>query len=173
MNTASIIFLSLFFALLLAVLFHPQRGILVRLRFRSAAGQRELVEDALKYLWNQEQSRRYASHEALAGALHLTGADVLRLMARMESQGLLDSRTGGLQLTPEGRRWALQVVRAHRLLERYLADEARLPLDQVHAEAERREHSLTPAPGGRTGCLAGVPGTGPARRSHPHPLGGV
>lgn len=144
MTTGWILFLSLFFALLLAAIFHPQLGLLVRLRFRSAAGQRELIEDALKYLWNQEQSGRFASPEALAGALHLTGADALRLMTRMETQGLLDSRSGGLQLTTDGARWALQVVRAHRLLERYLADEARLPLDQVHAEAERREHSLTP-----------------------------
>jgi DtxR family Mn-dependent transcriptional regulator len=143
MSTSWIIVLSLFFGLVLAAVFHPQQGILVRLRSRSSAGQREMVEDALKYLWNQEQSGRHASPEALAGALHLTGSDVLRLMTRMETQGLLDTRSGGLQLTSDGARWALQVVRAHRLLERYLADEARLPLEKVHAEAERREHNLT------------------------------
>jgi DtxR family Mn-dependent transcriptional regulator len=38
----------------------------------------------------------------------------------------------------------LQVVRAHRLWERYLADEARLPLEKIHSEAERREHGMTP-----------------------------
>jgi DtxR family transcriptional regulator, Mn-dependent transcriptional regulator len=38
---------------------------------------------------------------------------------------------------------ARQIVRAHRLLERYFADEARLPLRHVHAAAERREHALT------------------------------
>lgn len=48
-----------------------------------------------------------------------------------------------LHLTAEGERWALHVVRAHRLWERYLADEARMPLAQVHAEAQRREHMLT------------------------------
>jgi DtxR family Mn-dependent transcriptional regulator len=34
----------------------------------------------------------------------------------------------------------LQVLRAHRLWERYLVDEARMPVTDVHAEAERREH---------------------------------
>ncbi len=35
----------------------------------------------------------------------------------------------------------VQVIRAHRLWERYLADEARMALTDVHAEAERREHA--------------------------------
>lgn len=143
MTLPMIIILSLLFALVLALIFHPQRGMLARWRMRSARGQRELVEDALKFLWKQEQSGRYASPESLAGTLTLNGSDLLRLVTRMETQGLITSRDGGLYLTPDGARWALQVVRAHRLLERYLADEARLPLEKVHSEAEKREHSLT------------------------------
>jgi DtxR family Mn-dependent transcriptional regulator len=46
-----------------------------------------------------------------------------------------------LRLTPAGEQLALQVIRAHRLWERYLVDEARMPLVDVHAEAERREHT--------------------------------
>jgi DtxR family Mn-dependent transcriptional regulator len=144
MNAVQVIILSLFFALLLAVVFHPQRGLLSRWRMRSPSGQREQVEDALKYLLTQEQSGRHASPEALAGVMHLTGSDTLNLITRMESQGLLNSSSGGLHLTPQGERWALHIVRAHRLWERYLADEARLPLEKIHAEAERREHGMTP-----------------------------
>jgi DtxR family Mn-dependent transcriptional regulator len=118
--------------------------LLVRLRARSPRAQREQVEDALKTILQQQQSGRLPSPEALAGALHLTGSDVLRLITRMESLGLLQSQQGGLRLTAEGERWAMQVVRAHRLWERYLADEARLPLQQLHTEAHRREHHLTP-----------------------------
>ena len=144
MNYPLDIGLSLILALLLAVIFHPQRGLLKRWRINSPAGQKELVEDALKFLLNQERDGRYASPEALAGALHIYGPDLLRLMTRMEARMLLQTRAGGLRLTPEGERMALQVVRAHRLLERYLADEARLPLGKVHSEAERREHGMTP-----------------------------
>ncbi len=145
MTIGWVLFLSLFFALILAAVFHPQRGLLKRLKARSAGAQREQVEDALKYLLHQEQSGRYASPEALAGAMSLTGAETLKLITRMEAQGLLSSRSGGLQLTPQGESWALQVVRAHRLWERYLADEARLPLEKLHTEAERREHGMTAA----------------------------
>jgi DtxR family Mn-dependent transcriptional regulator len=144
MNTVTIIALSLFFAFLLAAIFHPQRGLLARWRLNSPAGQKELAEDTLKYLLKQEQDGRYASPEALAGALRIYGTDLMRLVTRLESQGLLQSHAGGLRLTPQGERWALQVVRAHRLWERYLADEARLPLGKIHSEAERREHGMTP-----------------------------
>jgi DtxR family Mn-dependent transcriptional regulator len=144
MSFLQILVLSLFFAFLLAAVFHPQRGLLARWRINSAAGQKELVEDALKFLLKQERDGRYASPEALAGALRLYGSDLLRLVTRMETQNLLQTRRGGLHLTPEGERWALQVVRAHRLWERYLADEARLPLEKIHSEAERREHGMTP-----------------------------
>ncbi|MEW5721258.1 MAG: metal-dependent transcriptional regulator, partial [Chloroflexota bacterium] len=67
------------------------------------------------------------------------------LIEGMENQGLLDSRGTELHLTAEGERWALHIVRAHRLWERYLADEARMPLEQVHTEAHRREHRFTDA----------------------------
>jgi DtxR family Mn-dependent transcriptional regulator len=144
MNIMPVLLWGLLLALVLAAIFHPQRGLLARWRISSPRGQRELVEDALKYLLKQEQSGRHAAPEALAGAMHLSGADTLKLITRMESQGLVSSQDGGLHLTPEGERWAMHIVRAHRLWESYLATEARLPLNQLHSEAERREHKLTP-----------------------------
>jgi DtxR family Mn-dependent transcriptional regulator len=144
MTGLSLLTLSLFFALVLAAIFHPQRGLLARWRMSSPSGQRELVEDALKFLLKAQHSGWYVSPEALGGTLRLYGADLLRLITRMQAQGLLESQDSGLRLTSEGERWALHVVRAHRLWERYLADEARLPLAKVHSEAERREHGMTP-----------------------------
>ena len=49
----------------------------------------------------------------------------------------------GVALTKEGSRGALEVLRHHRLLERYLVDRLGLSLDQVHAEAELLEHALS------------------------------
>ena len=63
----------------------------------------------------------------------------------MQSQGLIEQHRSRLHLTTEGQRWALQIVRAHRLWERYLADEARLPLEQIHEMAHRLEHKSSPA----------------------------
>jgi DtxR family Mn-dependent transcriptional regulator len=49
----------------------------------------------------------------------------------------------GVALTEEGRRGALEILRHHRLLERYLADRLGLTLDEVHTEADRLEHALS------------------------------
>ncbi len=131
-------------ALVLAV-FWPGRGLLARWQSYRAASAREQLEDALKYLLEREQGGSHASLDALAGALQLTRALSLGLVTRLQAQGLVTALDDGihLRLTPEGERWAMQVVRAHRLWERYLADEARMPLENVHQEAHRREHALT------------------------------
>jgi DtxR family Mn-dependent transcriptional regulator len=110
-----------------------------------AALAREKVEDALKHLLDREQQGRHASPESLGGTLDLPRAKVTHLIEDMEAQGLVESRGTEIHLTAKGERWALHVVRAHRLWERYLADEARMPLEKVHGEAQKREHSLTEA----------------------------
>ena len=111
-------------------------------RQRSVRGRQHL-EDALKHLWDQEYRGRHATLSSLGGALNLRPASVIALAERMQSQRLVTSIGQELDLTPLGERTALQIVRAHRLLERYFADEARLPLGQIHAAAERREHTLS------------------------------
>jgi DtxR family Mn-dependent transcriptional regulator len=110
---------------------------------RRSVSARQNVEDALKHLFEEQYRDRHASVSSLGGALRLPGSAVIPLVERMERQGLLTTQGQTFRLTAEGERLALQVVRAHRLLERYFADEARLPLGQVHAAAERKEHSLS------------------------------
>ncbi|MCW5981215.1 MAG: DtxR family transcriptional regulator [Bryobacteraceae bacterium] len=121
----------------------PQAGIRARWRRWNSARSRVLFEDALKHLLDQSQRAQPPTRESLGGALGISGRKLLNLIARMEAKGVLQSVGGALRLTPEGQRHALQVVRAHRLLERYLADEARVPLGQVHSSADKAEHGLT------------------------------
>jgi len=121
----------------------PRFGLLALYRDWRGTRQREQVEDALKHLLDREQGSRHASPESLAGTLDLPRVKTTALITSMESQGLIESRGSELHLTPEGERWAMHIVRAHRLWERYLADEARMPLEKVHNEAHRREHGQT------------------------------
>jgi DtxR family Mn-dependent transcriptional regulator len=132
-------------AVLLMGVFWPKRGLLARGLALRRAAQREQIEDALKIVHSHAYEGRPATAEVLASELQLGRGPAGRLSAELHEQGLVESRLDGLHLTPEGERWALQIVRAHRLWERYLAGEARLPLEQVHREAHRREHTLTPA----------------------------
>ncbi len=129
----------------LFLLFLPRIGALALFRNYRAAQDREAAEDALKHLLDREQQGRHASPESLAGTLGLSRPKTTKLIEKMEVQGLVETRGAELHLTADGERWALHVVRAHRLWERYLADEARMPLRQIHSEAHRREHKLSDA----------------------------
>jgi DtxR family Mn-dependent transcriptional regulator len=121
-------------------------GLVVRLLDRREAARRRVrTEDALKHLFDHEYRGRRASFASLGGALRLDDRRLMQLLARMQHQGLVIAEGQEFRLTPEGERVARQIVRAHRLLERYFADEARLPLRQIHAAAERQEHALSPA----------------------------
>jgi DtxR family Mn-dependent transcriptional regulator len=117
----------------------PRGGLWARWRRLRQAHRRARVEDVLKHLHACEWRGGLATPESLAGALRLSARAASRLIADMRAQGWLTT-TDGLRLTPQGVQLALPVIRAHRLWERYLADEARMPLTAIHAEAERREH---------------------------------
>jgi len=128
---------------------------------RLSARGRQHLEDALKHLFDLEYRGSHGTLASLTGALRLPDRMVLELVARMQSQGLLTARDREFDLTPEGERLALQVIRAHRLLERYFADEARLPLKDVHAAAERGEHRLSPDEADRLSASMGHPAMDP------------
>jgi len=118
---------------------------------------RQRNEDALKHMFEEQYRGRQASLSSLGGALRLSGPTVLALVTNMQRQGLVSATGQTFSLTPEGERLALQIVRAHRLLERYFADEARLPLRHIHAAAERKEHSLSTADVERLSAALGHP----------------
>ncbi len=128
--------------LLLAV-FWPKRGLWASIGRQRAQRRRSLYEDVLKHIHAWEGRSQTATPESIAGALALSQKRVLGLIERLESKGLVHSVSGGIQLTPEGEAWALHVVRAHRLWERYLADEAGVPMSKLHQAAEKAEHHLT------------------------------
>lgn len=123
----------------------PRYGLLALYKDWRSAREREQLEDALKHLLDREGQGRHASPESLAGTLSLPRQKITSLISDMESQRLLETHGSQLHLTAEGERWAMHVVRAHRLWERYLVDEARMPLKQIHDVAQKREHSLTDA----------------------------
>ncbi|MEA4907287.1 MAG: iron dependent repressor, metal binding and dimerization domain protein [Anaerolineaceae bacterium] len=141
--STSFILYFLLLAVLAALVFWPRRGLLARWQAWKLASQRQQIEDALKYMVNAAQEGRSVHRDTLAGALHLSERSILQLVGQLQSQGLVENCDCDVTLTSEGRHWALQVVRAHRLWERYLADEARMPLEQIHSIAHQREHGMT------------------------------
>lgn len=81
---------------------------------------------------------------ALAERLDVTPASASAMVKRLAEHGLVRHEPyRGVVLTARGVRVALEVIRHHRLLEHYLAQELGLPWDRVHDEAEVLEHVLS------------------------------
>ena len=80
----------------------------------------------------------------IAERLHQSGPTVSQTVARMERDGLLTVEGDRhLELTAEGTRLAVRVMRKHRLAERLLTDVIGLEWEHVHAEACRWEHVMS------------------------------
>jgi len=135
--------LVLILGLLVVAVLVPKYGLAAQFHVYRAAKARERTENALKHLLRQATDGHSASFQSLKGELGLSDRTLLTLTERLEHEGLIHSDGTHLKLTPEGERVALHVLRAHRLWEVYLAEELGMPLDRVHAEAERQEHRLT------------------------------
>jgi DtxR family transcriptional regulator, Mn-dependent transcriptional regulator len=81
----------------------------------------------------------------LARAMQLSAPTVHEMLGRLERDGYV-ARTSGraIEFTPEGRDHAGRIVSRHRMIERFLTDTVGVPWDDVHAEAEKLEHAMTP-----------------------------
>jgi DtxR family Mn-dependent transcriptional regulator len=80
----------------------------------------------------------------LAERLGVTAGSVSGMVRKLSELGLVEyERYRGVRLTDQGRRVALEVMRHHRLIELFLADELGMSWDRVHAEAEVLEHVLS------------------------------
>jgi DtxR family Mn-dependent transcriptional regulator len=101
-------------------------------------------EDYLKALYQLHGDVRPVPTGDLAQRLGISSPSVSEMVARLSAQGLVEhDRYRGQQLTREGRRIALELVRHHRLLEMFLVQVLGYSWDEVHDEAERLEHVIS------------------------------
>src|SRR5215211_5645318 len=102
------------------------------------------VEDYLKAIYRLSPEGRFASTSGIAHLLELSAPSVSGMVKRLSEHGLLEHVPyKGVQLTPEGRRAALRMLRRHRLIEAYLVAFLGYTWDTVHDEAERLEHAVS------------------------------
>lgn len=143
---APLLNLLLFAVLLLLVgfLLWPRSGAIARARKRRAVAERVILEDALKHVYKQQRTGRTATITSVGGAVEQPPTRVVALIERMQNAGFVRVSDGRIVATEEGERYALQIIRAHRLWERYLADETGVDSLDWHARAEDREHTITP-----------------------------
>lgn len=129
----------------LAVLFFwPRGGILGFIHKNRQMSDRILREDALKQVHKAERHDQVPTLDGLAGGLGISVNKAADLVADMQEGELLYLDGESIRLTPAGRRYALQVIRAHRLYERFLAHETGYGEDEWHDQADWFEHRLGP-----------------------------
>ena len=116
------------------------------------------VEDYLKAIYALAAEGERATTSALAERMHVSAPSATAMMKRLAELGLVERAPyRGVVLTEKGRLCALEVLRHHRLLERYLADSLGMSLDEVHAEADRLEHALSEELEARIDAALGYP----------------
>ena len=109
-----------------------------------AATATPAMQDYLKAAYHLRGEAGPVANQRLAQALGVSGASVTTMVKRLHELGLVRyTRYRGVELTETGEQVALEVIRHHRLLERYLVDVLGFSWDEAHAEAERLEHHVS------------------------------
>ncbi|HEV3129779.1 MAG TPA: metal-dependent transcriptional regulator [Solirubrobacteraceae bacterium] len=103
------------------------------------------IQDYAKAVYALEARHGSAvATQELADRLGVTPGSVSAMLRKLSDLGLVEHEPyRGVRLTEDGRRVALEVLRHHRLIELFLANELGMSWDQVHAEAEVLEHVLS------------------------------
>jgi len=123
----------------------PRKGLLVRFKRSKKNTHRVLIEDSLKHLYNCEYNGINCTLNSVAGNLSISADESSKVVKKLEELELITSHERGISLTPEGRSYALRIIRTHRLWEKYLADETSVGEEDWHIAAEEIEHHITPA----------------------------
>lgn len=116
----------------------------------------ELIEDGVDVI----QAR-------IADRLEVSRPAVSEMVRKLEADGLLTTDKG-IALTAAGTRLAQQVVRRHRLAERFLTDVLKLSWAEAHHEAGKWEHVMSDSVEAAMNSLLGDPTTCP----HGNPIPG-
>src|SRR5256886_5753560 len=102
------------------------------------------VEDYLKAIYHLSNQGGFAATSDIAAMLEVAPPSVSGMVKRLSETGLIEHVPyRGVQLTAQGRRAALKMIRRHRILELYLVQHLGYDWGGVHAEAEQLEHAVS------------------------------
>src|SRR5215216_2704628 len=133
-----------------------------------AADQATVAEEEyLQVLFWLEEAGLPMTGANVARAMQLSPPTVHEMIGRLERDGYI-TRAGDktISFTENGAEHAEGIVRRHRLIERFLTDVLGIPWDEVHEEAERLEHAMSPVLEERMLAAIGDAKTCP----HGHPI---
>jgi DtxR family Mn-dependent transcriptional regulator len=102
-------------------------------------------EEYLQIIYWLQEARLPMTGANIARAMQVSAPTVHEMIGRLEEDGYVTrAEDKSLSFTKSGLGHAAQIVRRHRLIERFLTDVFDIPWDQVHEEAEKLEHWMSP-----------------------------
>jgi DtxR family Mn-dependent transcriptional regulator len=102
-------------------------------------------EEYLQIIYWLQEARLPMTGANIARAMQVSAPTVHEMIGRLEEDGYVTrAEDKSLSFTKSGAGHAAQIVRRHRLIERFLTDVFDIPWDQVHEEAEKLEHWMSP-----------------------------
>ena len=124
-------------------------------------------EEYLQIMFWLEEAGLPMTGANVARAMQLSAPTVHEMVGRLERDGYITRAADkSLEFTESGREHASHIVRRHRMIERFLTDVLGIPWDEVHEEAERIEHAMSPVLEERMRAAIGDATTCP----HGHPI---
>lgn len=137
--------LAVFFALsiLAYLLFRPNKGWFWLIRNNSVSNDIIVVEDVLKLLYHNENADKHLNINDIIRTLKYNDKIILECINKMSDHELISIQGDSVKLTKSGSDYALRIVRAHRLWEKFLAEKTGFKESEWHERAERMEHELS------------------------------
>src|SRR4051794_11617923 len=124
-------------------------------------------EEYLQTIYWLQEAKLPITGANIARAMQLSAPTVHEMLGRLEADGYVNrNEDKSLEFTDSGHDHASAVVRRHRLIERFLTDVLGIPWHEVHEEAERLEHAMSPVLEERMLAAIGDAKTCP----HGHPI---
>jgi len=127
----------------------------------------EAEEEYLQSIFWLQEAGLPMTGANVARAMQLSAPTVHEMIGRLERDGYITRAADkAISFTESGREHAEGIVRRHRLIERFLVDVLGIAWDDVHEEAERLEHAMSPVLEARMLAAIGDAKTCP----HGHPI---
>jgi DtxR family transcriptional regulator, Mn-dependent transcriptional regulator len=124
-------------------------------------------EEYLQILFWLQEAGLPMTGANVARAMQLSPPTVHEMIGRLERDGYITRGADrAIEFTDSGAQHAEAIVSRHRLIERFLTDVLGIPWDEVHEEAERLEHAMSPVLEERMRAAIGDAKTCP----HGHPI---
>jgi len=122
----------------------------------------EQVENYLKNIYKLQEQGRRVTTSLLSDRLQISAPSVSEMVRKLADEGTVSyTPYKGVELTTEGKKKALRIIRRHRLWELFLVEVLKYRWDEIDEEAERMEHIMSDKLEDRIDRILGFPSHDP------------